>query len=130
VTDTPRYIKKYFVIVSIIAFILGLVLYFTPSTLLNLFMDTPMSNKNLYFPRFIGTTLFAFGYLNYWASSQNLTIIRNVAIVNIMSLLPATLLSFSAYFFPMIDRNRWLLCLEHTLILLGFTATMYLLKQD
>ncbi|MBP6880605.1 hypothetical protein KBC31_03190 [Candidatus Saccharibacteria bacterium] len=92
-------------------------------------MNTSTPNKQLYFPRFIGTTLFAFGYLNYWASSQDVAVIRKVAIVNIMSLFPATLLSFSPYLFPMIDKNWWLLCLEHSMILFGFTAILYRLKR-
>lgn len=121
-------IRIFFLAASLTTALIGTALLVSPSLVTNIFLDYPLEDSGLFFIRFAGTSLLGFSFLNYYASIKQPSFLKTAAVVNIVSLAPATLISIWTYSSGYIDSYKWLIILEHSIFLAGFIASWLLLR--
>jgi hypothetical protein len=124
-----RTIETFFLLAAAITALLGLGLLFMPAFVTNIFLDQQIEKSGLFFIRFAGTSLLGFSVLNFYVARREHRLLRLAALVNGVSLAPATVISIWTYRLNYIDHFQWLIVLEHGFFFTGFVWSWYALRD-
>lgn len=118
------FVHSFFVLAGFTTLILGLGLLVSPQWVTNIFVNDPISSSGIFFIRFAGTSLLGFSILNFYSFNKSPELLRLIAMTNIASLAPATVVAIWTYQQYSIDKFRWLIVAEHLFFLSGFLACL------
>lgn len=124
-----KWIRRYFVAVALFAGLLGLCLILSPESIVHLFVETTFGSTELFFIRFIGTTLLGLSLLNSFAARSNVETMKLACLINIVSLAPATTVSVYGVMHQIIAVNRFLFIAEHMVLLCGFVLVYVYVRR-